>query len=372
MDPSPSKLLTVLMTTDTVGGVWNYCMELCRALGSTVQVHLVTAGAPLLPAQVKEAAALPHIVLYETAYKLEWMQEPWADIDASGAWLLQLEQQVRPDIIHLNSYAYAALPFRAPKIVVAHSDVCTWWHAVKGEAPGPEWNEYFRRVKAGLDAADVVVGITRAALVQMQQIYGFDTETRIIYNGRDAAHFFTQTKQPEVMAMGRLWDEAKNTRLLLEAAPHVQCRIKIAGDLSFAENESQVTSNVVHYLGHLDTEGVARELSTASVFVLPALYEPFGLSPLEAALSGCALVLSALPTLQEVWGDAALYVEPDDAISMACVVNELVSHPVLRDAMAAKAAGCARRFTTGAMASHYEELYRSLCSEQRAMIQQKH
>src|SRR5690625_7216151 len=33
-------------------------------------------------------------------------------------------------------------------------------------------------------------------------------------------------------------------------------------------------------------------LRQASVFVMPSRYEPFGLSVLEAALSGCALILS--------------------------------------------------------------------------------
>ncbi|HYO60185.1 MAG TPA: glycosyltransferase family 1 protein, partial [Archangium sp.] len=40
------------MTADTVGGVWTYALELCRALaGDGVQVELATLGAPLSPAQ---------------------------------------------------------------------------------------------------------------------------------------------------------------------------------------------------------------------------------------------------------------------------------------------------------------------------------
>jgi glycogen synthase len=50
----------------------------------------------------------------------------------------------------------------------------------------------------------------------------------------------------------------------------------------------------------------------ASIYALPARYEPFGLSALEAALSGCALILGDIPSLREVWLEAAPYVSPDD------------------------------------------------------------
>ena len=55
----------------------------------------------------------------------------------------------------------------------------------------------------------------------------------------------------------------------------------------------------------------------AGIYALPAVYEPFGLSVLEAALSGCALVLGDIPSLREIWGDAALFVPPSDHEALA-------------------------------------------------------
>jgi glycosyltransferase involved in cell wall biosynthesis len=69
--------------------------------------------------------------------------------------------------------------------------------------------------------------------------------------------------------------------------------------------------------GALDQAGVADLFGRASIFVSPARYEPFGLAPLEAALAGCALVLSRLESLQEVWGGSATYVPPDDPSALA-------------------------------------------------------
>ena len=65
-------------------------------------------------------------------------------------------------------------------------------------------------------------------------------------------------------------------------------------------------------------------LARASIFVHPARYEPFGIAPLEAAMSGCALVLGDIPSLREVWGDAAAYVNPDDADGLRRVLTRLI------------------------------------------------
>src|SRR3546814_15476866 len=64
------------------------------------------------------------------------------DITRAGDWLMTLARELRPDLIHLNGYAHAALPWRSPVVVVAHSCVLSWWRAVHGcEAP-PEWRTY--------------------------------------------------------------------------------------------------------------------------------------------------------------------------------------------------------------------------------------
>src|ERR1043165_1300718 len=128
--------LKVLMTADTVGGVWTYCMELCKAL-QPYHVHfsIVTTGAKLSISQWEEVIALPNVKVYETDYLLEWMENPWCDINEMGDYVLQLEQEIQPDIIHLNSYSYGSLAWNAPVIMVAHSDVYSWWLSVRNDDP---------------------------------------------------------------------------------------------------------------------------------------------------------------------------------------------------------------------------------------------
>src|SRR5690348_164621 len=163
----------ILMTVDVVGGVWSYALELARALAKhDVQVVMATMGPPLSRAQSLEALTIRNVELFESEYKLEWMQDPWDDLRAAGEWLLKLESTFRPDVVHLNGYTHAALPWKSPKLVVAHSCLYSWWRAVRRGDPPSEWNAYKAAVQRGLSAADLVVAPTRAMLNGLKEIYG--------------------------------------------------------------------------------------------------------------------------------------------------------------------------------------------------------
>ena len=356
--------IKVLMTADTVGGVWTYCMDLCRALQVfDVHVHLVTMGEPMKDWQRQEVGALANVEVYETVYRLEWMQNPWQDIHACGEYLLQLENELQPQLVHLNCFAYGALPFRAPVIVVAHSDVWSWFEAVKGESPSAEWNPYFQCVQRGLQGADMVVAPSGEMLLCMTRIYGIP-DGYVIYNGRNANLFYAGQKQRTVFSMGRIWDEAKNTRLLIDAAPMIKAPVRIAGDNSFDRNTIETTDRNIEFPGNLSTGQIAAELSAAAVYVLPAKYEPFGLSALEAALSGCALVLGDIPSLREIWGDAAIYVDTDKADCLADAVNSILLDDALLNEWSRKAKARAERFSLEAMAAQYWQIYQQRSKQQ--------
>src|SRR5512133_3312458 len=76
---------TVLMTSDTVGGVWTYSLELARALRSYgIEVALATMGPRPSWEQSVEAARISNLTLFESEFKLEWMPQPWDDVDAAA------------------------------------------------------------------------------------------------------------------------------------------------------------------------------------------------------------------------------------------------------------------------------------------------
>src|SRR3954466_4321921 len=82
-----SAPMKVLMTADTVGGVWTYALDLARA-ASDIEFVIATMGAQPDDGQKKQAGALPNVRLETSDWKLEWMEDPWRDVTAAGAWLL--------------------------------------------------------------------------------------------------------------------------------------------------------------------------------------------------------------------------------------------------------------------------------------------
>jgi glycogen(starch) synthase len=352
----------VLMTADTVGGVWTYALELARGLAPLdVGVTLAAMGGRPSPAQARSAAALPNLELLASEHALEWMPEPWRDVDAAGEWLLGIAERVRPDVVHVNGYAHAALPFRAPVITVAHSCVVTWLRAVRGAEAGPEWAEYRRRVRAGLLAADAVVAPTRAILGDVLAAYGVGAAGRVIPNGR-APGGVRAPKEGLVFSAGRLWDEAKGLATLAACAAQLPWPVVVAGPTRAPGGGGRrIPADGVRLLGELPPDEVAAWMARASIYALPACYEPFGLSALEAALAGCALVLGDLPTLREVWEHAAVYVPPGDPAALRYAIAALIRDPLLRGTLAASARARAARFTPARMAEAYRALYDELC-----------
>jgi glycogen(starch) synthase len=358
---TPPPVRRVLMTADTVGGVWTYALELCQALAADgVQVELATLGAALSAAQWADARAVPGLSIHESHYQLEWMEDPWEDVRASGEWLLGLEARLAPDIIHLNGYCHGALSWRAPVLMVAHSCVLSWWEAVKA-APAPgRYTRYHQEVARGLRAAAQVVAPTVAMLAAAERHYGPFRSTRVIPNARRAESFLPGPKEPFVLAAGRLWDEAKNLAALEAVAARLPFPVRVAGETRHPGGGPDARARQVQSLGRLTPEALAGWMARAAVYALPARYEPFGLSVLEAALAGCALVLGDIPSLREVWGDAALFVHPDDGDGLAGALQGLMAKPAERERLAARAHARALTFTPRRMAEAYLELYATL------------
>lgn len=352
----------ILMTADTVGGVWTYALELVRALAPFgTQVALATMGAPLQEHQWAAARALPTLTIHESAYRLEWMEDPWDDVAAASQWLLRLAEQVQPDLIHLNGLVHGSLPWQQPVVVVVHSCVLSWWRAVVGEEAPDSWDTYRRLVRQGLQAADVVVAPTQALLQEAEALYGPFQQATVVYNGRDPQEFApATTKEPFIFGMGRVWDEAKNLALLAEVAADLPWPVYLAGDARHPATGQTLALPNVQFLGPLSGPEVREWLARAAIYALPARYEPFGLSILEAALAGCALVVGDIPTLREVWDDAALYVPPTDASALRNAIQALIASEPTRIKLARYATERAHQYTTRRMAQAYRALYQQL------------
>ncbi|WP_247236798.1 glycosyltransferase family 4 protein [Telluribacter sp. SYSU D00476] len=351
----------ILMTADTVGGVWTYSLNLAKALGKfDIQVYLATMGSLPTEKQKVQAAQIPNLTLHSSDYALEWMDKPWEGVDKAGPWLMELQKQIQPDLIHLNNYCHGHLDWNAPVMMVCHSCVFSWWENVIGSTPPDQYQEYFTRVQRGLQAADLVVAPSRDMLQSICRIYGEVANKIVIPNGGEPVSIARDEKQDIIFSMGRLWDSAKNIESLNRVAGELSWPVVIAGDDAVPGSSDNATFANVTYTGKLDQNEVNSWLSKASIYALPARYEPFGLSILEAAHAGCTLVLGDIPSLRENWIGAAFFVEPGNLEALKYTLETLSQRPDLRKKYAERAAIRAKAFTTKRMANLYLAKYEEM------------
>ena len=106
--------MRVLLTADTVGGVWTYARELATGLVRRgVHVTLVSFGHIPEPRQMAWIEGLRNLDFRPTAFRLEWMQDATADIAESSKFLLNVIRETSPDVLHLNQFCYGALAVRS-------------------------------------------------------------------------------------------------------------------------------------------------------------------------------------------------------------------------------------------------------------------
>ncbi|HET9088339.1 MAG TPA: glycosyltransferase, partial [Acidobacteriaceae bacterium] len=167
------------------------------------------------------------------------------------------------------------------------------------------------------------------------------------------------------VTVGRLWDEGKNVAILRNL--HSAIPIAVAGETRSPGDPAPsgmregTHEDGIEYLGILDRAEINALLQTSTIYVATSRYEPFGLAPVEAALAGCAIVANDIPSLREVWGDAAVYYTRDDQRSLRAALAGLAADPASLRHFAGKAKlRATQRFLMPRMTSEYLDLYRSL------------
>jgi glycogen synthase len=361
----------VLITSDTLNGNWTYTRELVSGLITRgFRVTLVSFGEIPLPEQTAWMDRLYGLTYNPTAFRLDWMEGGQHDFYDASAYLCSLVKEVTPDIFHSNHLGYGALPVAIPRIVVAHGDIVTWWKAVHGREPRDSaWLRWYRETIAqGLGKASAVVAPSEWMLNSIRCQYSGGTRETVIHHGRNPIFFNPYvTKEDTVLAIGRLLDPAKQLNLLTEQLHSVPVcivgddycgpsKVPLRADVRFRDGNTGVA------LKGPQSESQLRLLySRASIYAGTSRYEPSGMAILEAALSRCALVLNDIPSLREIWGQAAVYFGTNDASSLAEMVRILSADPDMRRNYANRAFQRAREcYNAHRMTDNYIQLYRIL------------
>lgn len=369
----------ILLTADTLTGTWTYARELATGLTAQgIQVTLVSFGDVPLSEQTTWMDSLPGFDYRPTAFRLEWMQEGEGDMEEASAYLESLIEDAQPDLLHLTQYCFGALPIDIPRIVVAQGDLLSWWIAVHGHEPREtEWMRWYRSMVAdGIRGASFFVSPSMFMLDSIRLCYAKPVNSRVIHNGRDPLMFNPYiSKEDTVLSVGKLWDAGKQVSLLTQRSHPVPvcivaadqpvdvARFPLRADVKLKTEEYDVA-----FRGPQSEAQLRSLYSRASVYVATSRYEPFGMAPLEAALSRCAIVANDIPVFREIWGDTAVYFRTNSASSLADALRRLSEDREFCRAHGNLAYQRARtRFNARRMVDEYMDVYRRLLLTRRSV-----
>lgn len=365
--PSPRR---ILMTADAVGGVWTYAVGLAAGLAERgVETVLAVLGPQPGTEQRAAAASVPGLVLQSLPLPLDWLASSPGEITHAGEAIADLAAHgMGIDLVQLNTPALAAAArFRVPVVAVSHSCLATWWRAVRGGPMPDDFRWRSSLATRGLAAADALVAPTAAFARATAVAHGLSRNPATVHNGLHPAAVRTaNAAAPFAFTAGRLWDIGKDAATLDRAAARGRFPVIAAGPIEGPDG-SRVALPHLELLGSLPARDVSEWLARRPVFVSMARYEPFGLAVLEAAQTGCALVLSDTPGFRELWDGAATFVAPGGDEALARAIARLLENAKHRAALGSAALARSRRYGVAAMTSGMLAVYAAALSRTLAM-----
>jgi glycosyltransferase involved in cell wall biosynthesis len=240
----------------------------------------------------------------------------------------------------------------------------------------PRQESYYRHALPwALRKAAAVVAVSENTRQDLIRHYGLPPEkVVVIYSGVDPGRFHPPPAAlppaaPYILYVGNQYPYKNIARLLeafaglmQEGFPH---SLLLAGGNDprhFPELERLVKKSGldgrVRFLGYVRQEELPGLYAQAQLFVLPSLYEGFGLPVLEAMACGTPVALGRTASLPEAGGDAAAYFDPLDPADMRKAMARVLGDAGLRRRMAEAGAEQARRFRWEGAAERYLELLR--------------
>jgi len=164
-------------------------------------------------------------------------------------------------------------------------------------------------------------------------------------------------RRPYFLAVGNLQPRknlatlVRGFRALIESDPAIAEDLLIVGQSQYQEGSvfdeaaDLLDAGRVTFTGYVSDTELLGYVRGATAMVYPSVYEGFGLPPLEAMAVGTPAIVSDIPVMREVAGDAAIRVSPMSIEGWAESLKRVATQPVLRRELSEKGHQRARSFT---------------------------
>ncbi|MCX7996721.1 MAG: glycosyltransferase family 4 protein [Patescibacteria group bacterium] len=207
-----------------------------------------------------------------------------------------------------------------------------------------------RWTEASIRAAQRIITVSKTTKKDVMHYYGVPSEAvTVVYNGFEkelddrpdtrVLREFALTRRKYFLCVGTV-QPRKNIVRLIEAfrryrttRPDMHLVITGKKGWLFEDIVATVTpedGNSIVFTGFLPDEQVVALYRNALAFVLPSLYEGFGIPMLEAMAQGCPVIASQTASLPEIGADACLYFNPEDPADIADKLERISDDAGLR------------------------------------------
>ena len=289
-------------------------------------------------------------------------------------------KKYNPDVVHIPHFN---VPLSGLKnlVVTIHDFI---YLKIPESRPGFEKSIAVREViHSAIRKADRIIAVSENT---KKDIVEFAPESRdkisVIYEAVDPAFKMIQNSelkeairkkyrlpQEIILFVGSL-KRHKNIERLIDAYKRlkekgVRHRLVIIGRYRPREDEilKKINSCDALYLGEVPADDLVMLYNLADLFVLPSLYEGFGLPVLEAMACGLPVVCSNISSLPEVAGDAAHYFNPEETGDMADAMEKVLMDKNIRQRLIDKGLTNIKRFTWDKAALSTFMVYQGVCGK---------
>src|SRR5580692_9215707 len=334
-------------------GVGTYIRNVVRTLGRLDEHNeFLLLGSP---AKIQEIGALPPnfrtVPLTGPERSLQGYREFRAAV-----------KQLNCDLVHIPNLFSIPRALPCPYVMTVH-DMLEYMSRDRGQSGF--WRSFqfqmTKRVLAGAARIFAVSNFTRNEIEKLFEIPSSRIE--VVYNAiderflhghasaadRDLIARRYQVTYPFLLYAGRI-SPHKNVVRMIEAFSALKTELEkeqllpdlkliIIGDDVSGNPDLRRTvvrsgvQNDVRFLGFVPIEVLRTFYDVAKVFVLPSLYEGFGLPPLEAMALGTPVVCSNVSSLPEVVGNAAVLVHPENVFEIMRALHRVLLDQPLREKM---------------------------------------
>lgn len=216
--------------------------------------------------------------------------------------------------------------------------------------------------RKSINSSSHIIAVSKNTKKDIVSLYNVPEEKiTVIYNGftksdiPQSNKYAIDLKYPFILYVGTIQPRKNIERLIRSFSifnkKHKDIHLVIAGkkgwlyDDIFASAIRYNIENKILFLGYVDDNTKIWLYKNAKLFILPSLYEGFGIPLLEAMSHKCPTITSNSSSLPEICGNACLYFNPTSALDISKTIEKLISNEDLRKKLIEKGSKKIKEFS---------------------------